>query len=126
MAFLAEQQRPGTVRRIGRLLRCRLGEGTQALRERGEQRCDQLGLGGAEGGTPLGPEEADVALGAASDAQHSPQLLVGEHHWSVLSVGVWLLPGAVIGAVLSRLAGKPTAGDNGHRLLAAVSLALPR
>ncbi|MFJ9039023.1 MFS transporter [Streptomyces sp. NPDC102406] len=52
-----------------------------------------------------------------------PQLLVGEHHWSVLSVGVWLLPGAVVGAVLSRLAGKLTAGDNGNTLLAVVSLA---
>ncbi|MDJ1136030.1 MFS transporter [Streptomyces iconiensis] len=52
-----------------------------------------------------------------------PQLLVGEHGWSVLAVGVWLLPGAVVGAVLSRLAGKLTAGDRGHRLLAAVALA---
>ncbi|MFD4373312.1 MFS transporter [Streptomyces sp. NPDC058486] len=51
-----------------------------------------------------------------------PQLLVREHDWSVLSVGVWLLPGAVVGAVLSRLAGKLTAGDNGHSLLAVVSL----
>ncbi|CAM5686857.1 MFS transporter OS=Streptomyces aurantiogriseus OX=66870 GN=GCM10010251_18170 PE=4 SV=1 [Streptomyces aurantiogriseus] len=33
-----------------------------------------------------------------------PQLLVREHGWSVLSIGLWLLPGAVIGAVLSRYA----------------------
>ncbi|MFD5345612.1 MFS transporter [Streptomyces anulatus] len=36
-----------------------------------------------------------------------PQLLVRDHGWSVLSVGVWLLPGAVVGAVLSRPAGSP-------------------
>ncbi|MFE2292695.1 MFS transporter [Streptomyces sp. NPDC059452] len=53
-----------------------------------------------------------------------PQLLVRDHGWSVLSVGVWLLPGAVAGAVLSRLAGRLTAGDHGNRLLGAVSLAL--
>ncbi|MGW6284804.1 MFS transporter [Streptomyces sp. NPDC055107] len=52
-----------------------------------------------------------------------PQLLVRDHGWSVLSVGVLLLPGAVVGAVLSRLAGRLTAGDHGNRLLAAVSLA---
>ncbi|MFH8757624.1 MFS transporter [Streptomyces atroolivaceus] len=52
-----------------------------------------------------------------------PQLLVREHDWSVLSVGVWLLPGAVVGAVLSRLAGKLTAGDRGNRLLGAVGVA---
>ncbi|MFJ6516209.1 MFS transporter [Streptomyces sp. NPDC091406] len=52
-----------------------------------------------------------------------PQLLVREHGWSVLSVGLWLLPGAVAGAVLSRLAGRLTAGDHGNRLLGAVSLA---
>ncbi|MFE7484428.1 MFS transporter [Streptomyces sp. NPDC057552] len=52
-----------------------------------------------------------------------PQLLVRDHGWSVLSVGVWLLPGAVAGAVLSRLAGRLTAGDHGNRLLGAVSLA---
>lgn len=52
-----------------------------------------------------------------------PQLLVRDHGWSVLSVGVWLLPGAVVGAVLSRPAGRLTAGDHGNRLLGAVSLA---
>ncbi len=51
-----------------------------------------------------------------------PQLLVRDHGWSVLSVGLWLLPGAVVGAVLSRLAGRLTAGDRGNRLLGAVSL----
>ncbi|MCY9786950.1 MFS transporter [Nocardiopsis sp. EMB25] len=34
-----------------------------------------------------------------------PQLLVAEHGWNVLWVGLSLLPGAVVGAVLSRLAG---------------------
>ncbi|MFJ8847170.1 MFS transporter [Streptomyces cyaneofuscatus] len=52
-----------------------------------------------------------------------PQLLVRDHGWSVLSVGLWLLPGAVAGAVLSRLAGRLTAGHHGDRLLGVVSLA---
>ncbi|MEI7029436.1 MFS transporter [Streptomyces pratensis] len=52
-----------------------------------------------------------------------PQLLVRDHGWSVLAVGVWLLPGAVVGAVLSRLAGTLTAGDRGNKLLGAVALA---
>ncbi|MEU8564368.1 MULTISPECIES: MFS transporter [Streptomyces] len=52
-----------------------------------------------------------------------PQLLVRDHGWSVLAVGVWLLPGAVVGAILSRLAGRLTAGDHGNLLLGAVSLA---
>ncbi|MFD4234458.1 MFS transporter [Streptomyces sp. NPDC058542] len=52
-----------------------------------------------------------------------PQLLVRDHGWSVLSVGVRLLPGAVVGAVLSRMAGRLTAGDHGNRLLAGVSIA---
>lgn len=52
-----------------------------------------------------------------------PQLLVRDHGWSVLAVGVWLLPGAVVGAILSRLAGRLTAGDHGNLLLGVVSLA---
>lgn len=52
-----------------------------------------------------------------------PQLLVRDHGWTVLAVGVWLLPGAVVGAVLSRLAGRLTVGEHGNRLLGAVSLA---
>ncbi|WP_267242157.1 MFS transporter [Streptomyces sp. PR69] len=52
-----------------------------------------------------------------------PQLLVREHGWSVLAVGAWLLPGAVVGAVLSRTAGKLTAGAGGSRLLAAIAAA---
>ncbi|WP_411082712.1 MFS transporter [Streptomyces sp. cmx-18-6] len=52
-----------------------------------------------------------------------PQLLVRDHGWSVLSVGAWLLPGAVVGAVLSRLAGRLTGGEHGNRLLGAVALA---
>ncbi|MFJ6570682.1 MFS transporter [Streptomyces sp. NPDC091292] len=52
-----------------------------------------------------------------------PQLLVREHGWSVPAVGLWLLPGAVAGAVLSRLAGRLTAGSRGNLLPAAVALA---
>ncbi|MEU3053546.1 MFS transporter [Streptomyces griseus] len=52
-----------------------------------------------------------------------PQLLVRDHGWSVLSVGLRLLPGAAVGAALSRVAGRLTAGDHGNRLLGAVSLA---
>ncbi|MFJ8077207.1 MFS transporter [Streptomyces sp. NPDC096176] len=51
-----------------------------------------------------------------------PQLLVREHGWSVLAVGVWLLPGAALGALLSRAAGGLTSGnDGGSRLLAAIA-----
>ncbi|MBT2472537.1 MFS transporter [Streptomyces sp. ISL-66] len=52
-----------------------------------------------------------------------PQILVREHHWSVLAIGAWLLPGAVVGAVLSRVAGRLTAGAGGSRLLAATAAA---
>lgn len=46
-----------------------------------------------------------------------PQILTGTHGWSVLAVGAALLPGAAVGAVLSRLAGGFGAGT-GRRLLA--------
>lgn len=49
-----------------------------------------------------------------------PQILVGEHRWSVLTVGLWLLPGALVGAVLSRMAGRLSATD-GPRLLAGIA-----
>ncbi|WP_137994289.1 MFS transporter [Streptomyces vilmorinianum] len=52
-----------------------------------------------------------------------PQILVREHQWSVLAIGTWLLPGAVVGAVLSRLAGRLPAGTGGSRLLAAIAAA---
>ncbi|MTE19095.1 MFS transporter [Streptomyces sp. TRM43335] len=48
-----------------------------------------------------------------------PQVLVREHGWSVLAVGAWLLPGAVVGAVLSRFAGR-LAGSGG-RLLSVIA-----
>ncbi|MEU9608829.1 MFS transporter [Streptomyces sp. NPDC048057] len=54
-----------------------------------------------------------------------PRLLVGDFGWSVLAVGGWLLPGAVLGAVLSRYAGAGLARGNATRgtaLLAAASL----
>ncbi|RMI45641.1 MFS transporter [Streptomyces triticirhizae] len=52
-----------------------------------------------------------------------PQLLVREHGWSVLAVGGWLLPGAVVGAALSRGAGRLSASGGGV-LLAAVAGAM--
>jgi MFS family permease len=51
-----------------------------------------------------------------------PQLLVGEHGWSVLSIGGWLLPGAVVGAALSRYAVTRT-GRSPALLLAGTALA---
>ncbi|MFF0725650.1 MFS transporter [Streptomyces sp. NPDC004134] len=50
-----------------------------------------------------------------------PQLLVRDHGWSVFAVGGWLLPGAVAGAALSRVASGP--GPRGARLPAAVAAA---
>jgi DHA2 family metal-tetracycline-proton antiporter-like MFS transporter len=41
-----------------------------------------------------------------------PQLLVREHGWSSLSIGLWLLPGAIIGGLLSRLAGTRLRGTS--------------
>ncbi|MEU0159162.1 MFS transporter [Streptomyces sp. NPDC006261] len=61
--------------------------------------------------------------GSARSGCGFPNTLVRDHGWSVLSVGLWLLPGAVAGAVLSRLAGRLTAGGHGNRLLGVVSLA---
>ncbi|MEU5979612.1 MFS transporter [Streptomyces sp. NPDC047315] len=54
-----------------------------------------------------------------------PRLLVDEFGWSVLAIGGWLLPGAVLGAVLSRRAGAGLARGNvrgGTALLTAASL----
>ncbi|MEU2603651.1 MFS transporter [Streptomyces albus] len=52
-----------------------------------------------------------------------PQALVGSHGWSVLAVGLWLLPGAVVGAVLSRFASRFTTGSRGNLLLAGTATA---
>ncbi|RKS08019.1 putative MFS family arabinose efflux permease [Nocardiopsis sp. Huas11] len=52
-----------------------------------------------------------------------PQVLVVEHGWDVLAVGMWLLPGAVAGAVLSRLAGGLAAGRGGRPLAAGTASA---
>lgn len=35
-----------------------------------------------------------------------PRILFDDYDWSVLEVGLWLLPGAVVAAVLSRMAGR--------------------
>ncbi|MFI6575355.1 MFS transporter [Nocardiopsis sp. NPDC050513] len=51
-----------------------------------------------------------------------PQILVGTHGWDVLDVGLWLLPGAVAGGVLSRVAGRLVA-SGGARLVAGTTAA---
>ncbi|MFD5327170.1 MFS transporter [Streptomyces sp. NPDC127092] len=53
-----------------------------------------------------------------------PQILVGGHGWSVLAVGTWLLPGAAVGAVLSRFAGRFAGGRAGSVLLSVIALAM--
>ncbi|MFD3687575.1 MFS transporter [Nocardiopsis sp. NPDC058631] len=52
-----------------------------------------------------------------------PQVLVDGHGWDVLAVGTWLLPGAVAGAVLSRLAGRFAPGRGGRPLAAGTAVA---
>ncbi|GII96489.1 MFS transporter [Sinosporangium siamense] len=51
-----------------------------------------------------------------------PQILAAPYGWSVLTIGVALLPGAAIGAVLSRRAGR-LPGRGGRLLLAGTALA---
>ncbi|MDF5757308.1 MFS transporter [Spongiactinospora sp. TRM90649] len=51
-----------------------------------------------------------------------PQILAASYGWSVLTIGVALLPGAAIGAVLSRRAGR-LPGRGGRLLLAGTALA---
>ncbi|MEV3927428.1 MFS transporter [Actinomadura coerulea] len=51
-----------------------------------------------------------------------PQILVKQQDWSVLSVGMALLPGAAAGAALSRSAGRLAPGRGGARLLAGAAL----
>ncbi|MEV5573860.1 MFS transporter [Spirillospora sp. NPDC052269] len=46
-----------------------------------------------------------------------PQILAGEHGWTVLTIGAALLPGAVVGGMLARRAG--TLGTRAGRLLLA-------
>jgi DHA2 family metal-tetracycline-proton antiporter-like MFS transporter len=50
-----------------------------------------------------------------------PQLLAAAG-WSVLGIGLALLPGAVVGAVLSRVAGRLAASSGAHVLLAAAAV----
>ena len=52
-----------------------------------------------------------------------PQILVHDHGWSVLAVGVALLPGALLGAAVSRAVGPVAASLGAHRLLAATAAA---
>ncbi|WAE71690.1 MFS transporter [Streptomonospora nanhaiensis] len=52
-----------------------------------------------------------------------PQVLVEGHGWDVLTVGAWLLPGGVAGAVLSRLAGRAATGHRGRPLAAGAAVA---
>ncbi|MFI9173106.1 MFS transporter [Streptomyces lincolnensis] len=56
---------------------------------------------------------AGVYAGLFGTMYAVPQLLVREHGWSVLSIGLWLLPGAVLGAVLSRRASRMGGSANG-------------
>ena len=62
---------------------------------------------------------AGVYGGLFSMMWGTPQILVGEHHWSVLTVGAALLPGALGGAVFSRVAGRLTGGARGVWILPA-------
>jgi len=62
-----------------------------------------------------------VFAGLFGSMYAAPQFLVREHGWSILSVGTWLLPGAVIGAILSRLASRLAAAGGGA-LIAATAL----
>jgi len=50
-----------------------------------------------------------------------PQILVHDHGWSVLAVGVALMPGAVLGAAISRAIGHVAASLGTNRLLAATA-----
>jgi MFS family permease len=61
-----------------------------------------------------------VFAGLFGSMYAAPQFLVREHGWSILSVGAWLLPGAVLGAVLSRLASRLAA--TGGALIASTAL----
>jgi MFS transporter, DHA2 family, metal-tetracycline-proton antiporter len=61
---------------------------------------------------------AGVYGGLFSMMWGTPQILVLGHGWSVLAVGAALLPGALGGAVLSRLAGRLIGGGRGSWILA--------
>lgn len=64
-----------------------------------------------------------VYAGLFSAMYAVPQILVRHYGWSVFQIGFALLPGAVIGAVVSRLAGRLTAGSGGSFLLAGSAVA---
>jgi len=61
-----------------------------------------------------------VFAGLFGSMYAAPQFLVREHGWSILSAGTWLLPGAVLGGVVSRLASRLAAA--GGALIAATAL----
>ncbi|MGV9307961.1 MULTISPECIES: MFS transporter [unclassified Nonomuraea] len=64
---------------------------------------------------------ASVFAGLFATMYAAPQILARSHGWSVLAIGAALLPGAVVGAVLARTAGRFHPGDR-RRLLAATAL----
>lgn len=51
-----------------------------------------------------------------------PQILAVQYGWGVFKIGAWLLPGAVVGAVFSRLASKLTLTKGGSILLSVAAL----
>ncbi|MQY10081.1 hypothetical protein SRB5_01850 [Streptomyces sp. RB5] len=51
-----------------------------------------------------------------------PQILTVQYGWGVFKIGAWLLPGAVVGAVCSRVASKLTLSRGGSLLLAGAAL----
>lgn len=51
-----------------------------------------------------------------------PQVLAEQYGWTVLTIGLALLPGALVGAVLSRVAGRLAAGSGGNWLLTAAAV----
>ncbi|MGV9316082.1 MFS transporter [Streptomyces sp. NPDC003691] len=52
-----------------------------------------------------------------------PQILTRQYGWGVFAIGAWMLPGAVVGAVFARAAGKFTTGRGGSFLLAGAAVA---
>jgi MFS family permease len=51
-----------------------------------------------------------------------PQILTVRYGWGVFTIGAWLLPGAVVGAVFARVASRLTGTRAGGTLLAAAAL----
>ncbi|MEW1551251.1 bagremycin/ferroverdin transporter BagJ/FevB [Streptomyces tsukubensis] len=51
-----------------------------------------------------------------------PQILTVKYDWGVFTIGAWLLPGAVVGAVFARVASKLTTSKGGSFLLAGAAV----